>query len=64
MSIVQRFRDWKHERRIKQFRKLCVESHAARDRLRERVYWRLMVDAINARSPHQIARMERRMGLL
>jgi hypothetical protein len=63
MSILQRIRDWRHERYIKRLGASCQKAIDAGDRLMTRVYWRLMCDAIRSRSPQQIERMERRMGL-
>lgn len=59
MSIQQRIRDWRHERHIKRLTQLCIQALA----LGERELARRINDdrtvAIRARSPGQIARMER-----
>ena len=63
MSITQRIHDWLHERRIKRLSRKSIAHMQAHDRDMCRVYWLLMVDAINQRSPQQVARMERKAGL-
>jgi hypothetical protein len=59
--MLQRLHDWRHERYINRLAAKCSVASAAGDRIRTRVYWRLMVDAVKARSPQQIERMEARM---
>lgn len=65
MNIAQSFRDWRHERYIHRLKDRLISAtrHQPRDQVRVRLYWDLMVSAINARSAAQIARMERRMGV-
>jgi hypothetical protein len=62
-ALWQRVVDWRHEHYIKRLSARCRAAHAAGERVLARLYWRLMVDAINARSPGQVRRMERGMGL-
>ena len=61
--MLQRIHDWRHERYIARLRSKVTASVKAGDRVKSKLYWRLMVDAINARSPTQVARMESAMGL-
>jgi hypothetical protein len=63
VSILQRIRDWRHERRIKRLGASCQKAIDAGDRIRTRMYWRLMVDAVKARSAGQVARMNARLGV-
>ncbi|MHB1326885.1 MAG: hypothetical protein ACYC2K_01665 [Gemmatimonadales bacterium] len=49
------------ELRIDNYRR---QMDAAETRLQRRVFWDLMQDEINKRSPEQIARMERERGLV
>lgn len=64
MSVLQRFRDWRHERYIQRLTQQCRAAQVSGDRVMARMYWRLLLAAINARSPERVARMERRMGIL
>lgn len=61
--MFQRIHDGRHERYIRHLRSKVAASVKAGDRIKSRLYWRLMIDAINARSPSQVARMESAMGL-
>jgi hypothetical protein len=63
VSILQRIRDWRHERYIKRLGASCQKAIDAGDRIRTRMYWRLMCDAIRSRSPRQIERMNARLGV-
>ena len=58
-----RIRDWRHERYIRRLKRGVLVASRKSDRVLARIYWQAMVSAINARSPAQVARMERRMGL-
>lgn len=63
-KIMGYIHDWRHERRI-------ALAGRAYDKARHGMaptivlvgLWNAYVDCINARSPDQVARMERRMGL-
>lgn len=63
MSILQRFTDWRRERRIARLRDRCL--HLCRDGQHDLALsvWEDLRDECLARSPQQVARMERRMGL-
>lgn len=63
MSIRIRIRDWLHEREIRKLGHHCAEAMAAGRREEARLLWLAQCKAINERSPSQVARMERRMGL-
>ena len=62
-KLLGHFHDWRHERRIKRLSRKSIGHLNAGNRAMAMMYWRLMVDAINQRSPAQVARMERRMGI-
>ena len=64
MSLLQRIHDWRHERHIRRLSIACREAYDAGDKAKAYQFDRERMDAILARSPAQIARMERRMGLL
>jgi len=59
MSLARRFRDWCHERDIQRLAASCKEACTAGDKAKARHFWQAMGEAIRARSPGQIARMER-----
>lgn len=61
--MIQRIKDWRLERRIKRLSRKSIAHMQAGDRAMCRMYWLLMIDAINKRSPAQVRRMERRMGI-
>ncbi|MDE1918972.1 MAG: hypothetical protein KGO96_14010 [Elusimicrobia bacterium] len=61
--MIQRIKDWRLERRIKRLSRKSIAYMQSGDRAMCKVYWGLMVDAINRRSPAQVRRMERRMGI-
>lgn len=63
MSILQRYLDWQHERYIRRLNARCARAMDVRDRVMARLYWRLLLRAIHARSPAKVAYMERRMEL-
>lgn len=63
MILLQRFRDWRHERYIAHLGVRCKLAYALGDRIKARVYWWLLTGAIQRRSAAQVVRMERRMGL-
>lgn len=63
MNILQRLRDWRLEREIRRLARGCREAYAAGDKAKAYLFDRQRMDAILARSPAQVARMERRMGL-
>ena len=59
--LLRRFADWQRERRIKRLTRELVAAIQARLHAHEvQRKWR---DEVNARSPEQVARMERRKGL-
>ena len=61
--ICARAADWLRERRIRRLCEVC-KAHMAAGRSDEgRLAWALMVHEIKHRSPQQVARMERAMGL-
>lgn len=57
--ILQRLRDWRHERYIKRVSRKSAAALQRNDRVKCSLYWALMVAAINRRSPGQVARMEK-----
>ena len=59
--MLRRFADWQRERRIKRLTRELVAAIQAR--LRAHEIQRKWQDEVNARSPEQVARMERRKGL-
>ena len=63
MSLVQRYRDYLRERRIARLRREATAHINARQGDQARDAVRLMTDEINARSPQQVARMERKKGI-
>lgn len=63
MSALRPICDWWRERRIARLGKQC-KAHMAAGRSDEgRLAYALMVNQIKQRSPQQVARMERAMGL-
>lgn len=63
MPDPARISDWLRERRIRRLCDVC-RAHMAAGRSDEgRLAWALMANEIKNRSPQQIARMERAMGL-
>jgi alkanesulfonate monooxygenase SsuD/methylene tetrahydromethanopterin reductase-like flavin-dependent oxidoreductase (luciferase family) len=62
MNILQRIRDYRHERYIKRVTAGCVRAINRGDRIMIRVYWGLMVSAILARSDDAVARRDRRIN--
>ena len=61
--MIQRIADALRERRIRRLCDVC-KAHMAEGRTDDgRLAWALMVHEIKNRSPQQIARMERAMGL-
>lgn len=63
MNLPQRLRDWLHEREIRRLGKACAEAIRAHDDAKTLHFWTAQNAAINARSPSQVQRMERRRGL-
>lgn len=61
--MKQRILDWLLERRIRRFGRLALRAFKAGDHEAARAHWACITDDINARSPEQVARMERRLGL-
>ena len=59
-SIMSRLSDWLREKRIDDLRQQFVAAYDIRDRRR---IWTRLRDEINDRSPEQVGRMEREMGL-
>lgn len=62
-KIMGRIRDWRRERRIRFLSKCALEWYADGFTHLARRYDQFRIDEIMNRSPEQIARMERRMGL-
>jgi hypothetical protein len=63
VSILQIFRDWRHERYIHRLSRAVREAYEAGNRARAHAFDDLRMTAIMRRSPSQVTRMERRMGL-
>lgn len=63
MSALQRITDWRRERRIRQLAELVKYMVAHGERAEAADAWQQMRAEILARSPQQIARMERAQGL-
>lgn len=63
MTIRARIQDWLHEREIRRLGRGYIEANAAGDRAKAVHFWAAQCAAINARSPAQVARMERKKGL-
>ena len=61
--ILQRLREWRHERYIQRLSRQCRAAIRQQDRAKASLYWVLMVAAIKRRSPASVARMERRTGI-
>ena len=61
--MIQRLRDWLHEREIARLSKACKEAYAAGDKAKASHFFQQMGRAINERSPEQVARMERAQGM-
>ena len=61
--MIRRIADWLRERRITGLRDQVHEHMAAGRSDEGRLAWALMAHEIKNRSPQQIARMERAMGL-
>lgn len=62
-NLMCRIRDWRRERRIRFLTKCAVQWYVAGRHDLARRYAEFRADEIMARSPEQVARMERRMGL-
>lgn len=63
MSIRQRIHDWLHEREIDRLAKGCREAYEAADKAKASQFFRQMSIAISQRSPEQVAKMEKWMGV-
>lgn len=61
--MIQRIKDWLHEREIARLTEVCREAYAAGDKAKARHFFHAMGRAIAARSPGAIVRMEERKGL-
>lgn len=61
MNPLHRFRDWRHERHIQHLADACKEAVEAGDKAKARHFWQAMAEAIKARSPSQVERMERQL---
>lgn len=61
--MIQRFRDWLHEREIARLSKACKEAYEAGDKAKASHFFQAMRRAISDRSPAQVLRMERKAGL-
>lgn len=59
MNLMQRFRDWRHERHISRLSLQCRAAMSAGHKDMARLLWNAQAAAIKARSPAQVARMER-----
>jgi hypothetical protein len=60
---AMRVQDALHEAYIQRTKRRCLAAIDAGDRLMARIYWQLMIAAVNARSVEQVERMERRRGV-
>lgn len=63
MSITQRISDWLRERRIRRLSRGVKAAYAAGDRQRTRELLALLAIENMARSPEQVARLDRAHGL-
>lgn len=63
MSILQRFLDWRRERRIRALTRRCMDCLDLGDHVLYRLWDALRLEEIRRRSADQVMRMERRMGL-
>jgi|GEM_PF-2977452 len=61
--MIQRLRDWPHEREIARLSTACKEAYTAGDKAKASHFFHQMGRAISERSPEQVERMELRMGL-
>lgn len=61
--MIQRLRDWLHEREIARLSTACKEAYTAGDKAKASHFFQQMGRAISERSPEQVWRMEERMGL-
>ena len=61
--MIQRLRDWLHEREIARLSKACKEAYAAGDKAKASHFFQQMGRAISERSPEQIERLERAQGM-
>lgn len=64
MNILQRYKDWQNERRITRLSRQVVRLMLTGKKTAARLADCMRMSAIRSRSPQQIARMERRMGLV
>lgn len=60
---AMRVQDALHEAYIRRTKRRCLAATDAKDRPMARIYWQLMIAAVNARSVEQVERMERRIGV-
>lgn len=63
MSIKHRLRDWLREREVRRLSSACEEAYQARDKAKFSHFFQQLRVAASARSPEQVARMERAKGL-
>lgn len=61
--MIQRLRDWLHEREIARLSTACKEAYMAGDKAKASHFFQQMVRAISERSPEQIERLERAQGM-
>ena len=61
--IRQRIADWQRERCIRDLSRIVADLIDRGMRTQARIYDEMRMDEIRARSPQQVARMERRKGL-
>lgn len=63
MSIIERIQSARRERRIRRFCREAIAKTRAGDAMGARVAYRRMSLELEARTPEQVARMERARGL-
>lgn len=63
IRLRQRTTDWLRERRIEALKRQMQHSLALHGNAGRAAMWRELETEINSRSPAQVERMERRMGL-
>jgi hypothetical protein len=61
--ILQRLADWRREARIQRLVREMARSHPKHSTNYQRALWNALRAEIIARSPQQVARMERRQGI-
>lgn len=61
--IIQRFNDWRLERRINRLARQGATAYLSGDRVLARCKFALMAELIGRRSQARVARMERKQGV-